>query len=95
MQHTLRPGQCTLRRDIQIPAEQPVQRSAQRQPDEDRQIRAEWNAMKKVPNNDPITVAITVHIKPAPMLNAVAPVAIAVRLMLPTNQIAPRSETTP
>ncbi len=51
--------------------------------------------MKNVPNSDPSTVATTVHVSPAPMLRAVTPVAIAVRLMLPTNQMAPRCGTLP
>ncbi len=46
--------------------------------------------MKKVPKREPVTVATRVHISPAPMLSAVTPVAMAVRLMLLTNHRAPR-----
>src|SRR5690348_17250450 len=51
--------------------------------------------MKKVPKSEPITEAIRVHISPAPMLRAATPVAIAVRLMLPTNHSAPRCAGVP
>jgi len=49
--------------------------------------------MKKVPNREPMTVAMIVQVSPAPKLSAATPVAIAVRLMLPTNQMAPRWRT--
>ena len=51
--------------------------------------------MKKVPNSDPRIVAMRVQTRPAPIERAVTPVAIAVRLMLLTNQMAPRWVTFP
>ena len=51
--------------------------------------------MKNVPNREPMMVAMIVQERPAPRLSAVTPVAIEVRPMLATNQMAPRWRTWP
>jgi hypothetical protein len=51
--------------------------------------------MKKVPNSEPSTTAITVQIKFDPNDMATTPVAIAVKLTFPTNHMFARSRDFP
>ena len=51
--------------------------------------------MKKVPNSEPSTTAITVQMRFPPNESATTPVAIATRFTFPTNQTFPKSRDFP